>query len=257
MYQNFPKALGLWLAFLAINFPLLAQYNLVPNPSFEEYKEYPCSWTLDTDPLENYLMAWTMPSRGSTDPFSTKVEKYCYCHCFSENSSSPGMQLPRTGESMAAILTYGEGCSQDYREYLQVELQEPLIVGHVYQVEFFVSLADNSQVASNNLGVYFSEQEVYESTCRYLELEPQLNHLDVVSEQEGWVPIRWTFIPEKPVRFMIIGNFYSNADTETTEMTGFKKNCRFFVDDVLVMPMLAQLPGGWLRTSSTHTLYQH
>jgi hypothetical protein len=69
-----------------------------------------------------------------------------------------GSQLPRTGNRFAGVITYnGATDYPNYREYIQVGLKEPLVPGEYYCAEMYVSLAEYLKFASNNLGMYFSD----------------------------------------------------------------------------------------------------
>ena len=212
--------------------------NLVPNPSFESYGNLPCSWVTNENTFNNALDDWYMPTDGSTDVFSTLVTTSCYSHCFSTNGSSPGQQSPRTGDVMTAILTWGSGCGSNpnFREYIAVQLTSPLEVGNTYYAEMYVSFADFSEVSTNNIGMYFSEDMVYEPwLCLELGLTPQVNESEIISDSEGWTQVSGTFVATEPYEYLVIGNFYDNPSTATLpNPNSIHINARYFVDDVAV-----------------------
>lgn len=60
---------------------------------------------------------------------------------------------------MSAIFVFTiQGLEQ--REYLQVQLSIALTPGYNYIVECYVSLADSQEFATNQLGMYLSEQAI-------------------------------------------------------------------------------------------------
>ncbi len=229
------KTLTLLLAFLPF---LISAQNLVPNPSFENYGSLPCGWIQSASGFDAAMQNWIMPTDGTSDVFSTLVGQNCYAHCFSTSSASPGQQAPRTGEVMSAILTYGNGCGfqPDYREYLAIELTQPLQVGENYYAEIWVSHADNSQEASNNIGMHFSETLITDySTCQELSLVPQINETNIITENQDWVKVSGSFVATTPAKFLTIGNFYTNANTQfIIDNTKPSINARYFIDDVTV-----------------------
>ena len=230
----------IFVLFLSICLRVNGQ-NLVPNPDFESYGTLPCSWITSQGQFSSALQDWEMPTEGSTDIFSTLVNQSCYAHCQSTYSNAVGEQLPRSGNIMSSILTYGSGCSIPYREYLEVQLTSPLIAGETYYAEMFVSHGDYSQFASNNIGMYFSDTYVNNpGLCGVLNFVPQINETSVITDSTNWVKIAGNFVATSPAQYLIIGNFYDNNNTVNVFCSPFSSNnARYFVDDVLVMNVSA------------------
>ncbi|MFO7789924.1 MAG: PKD domain-containing protein, partial [Bacteroidales bacterium] len=214
----------------------LFSQNLVYNPSFEDVNSgnLQCSWYVGQAEFNNAINYWTMPTEGSTDIFSMTLDQSCYCHPLSTHSSSPGNQLPRTGDVMSNITVYGDGGCDPYREYLQGQLNTPMVPGETYTVEFYVSFADNCTYATNNQGVYFTTTPVNSgSMCTY-QVTPHLNNTTVITEMDDWELISFTFTPTDAYEYFMIGNFYLDNATNTTYMGGSKSTVRYFVDDVKI-----------------------
>ena len=145
MYFPVPKYL-VGIACMLISGTMAAQ-NLVLNPSFEELENCPKR-------LGNFnadVKYWSTPTEGSTDYF---------------NACSTAMGTPKNfngtqpadfGKGYAGLYLYAP---DDYREYLQAELSEPLIKGEKYQVSFYVSLAERSDFAIKEFGVLFSKNKM-------------------------------------------------------------------------------------------------
>lgn len=68
-----------------------------------------------------------------------------------------GNQSPRTQQRFAGIYTVD---TIEYREYLQAELITPLEPGQNYCASMYVSLADEVEYASNNLGFAFYDEGI-------------------------------------------------------------------------------------------------
>ena len=215
--------------------------NLVPNPSFENYGTLPCSWLISQSGFSNAVQNWIMPTGGSSDIFSTLVNTFCFAHCLSTSTSAVGQQLPRTGNVMSAILTYGAGCGSqpDYREYLEIQLTSPLVVGVTYYAEMYISHTDYSKDASNNIGMHFSDTLVnIPAICTELNFTPQINETSIITDSVNWVKISGTFIATSPAEYLILGNFYDNINTSIIfNGSNSSTNARYFVDDVLVEPV--------------------
>lgn len=228
----------LFVAILVASCFSLSAQNLVPNSSFESIGSPPCSWITSSTGFNNAINNWTMPSNGSTDIFSTYVGTTCYAHPFSTHASSPGNQAPRSGNVMSALLTYGDGCGwqPNYREYLQAELTSPMVTGQSYDVQFYVSLGDACASGTNNLGAHFRTTSYYQATCFVLPLTPQFNHTGVITNKTGWTLVSGTVTATANWRYMILGNFYSNAATTRQSAGGSNPSTRYFIDDVSLSP---------------------
>jgi hypothetical protein len=143
--KKFISSFLLFFALLEVN----GQVNLVPNPSFE---------ILDSCPQflgEFSVVDWLKPTLGSTDNFSS---------CSAEQSGVPqnvvGWQYAKNGN--AYVGTYGSDFSgSNYREYIQCQLLSPFETGKKYEVSFWVSRADSSTFACNNIGAYLSSTSVF------------------------------------------------------------------------------------------------
>lgn len=214
--------------------------NLVPNPSFENYGSLPCSWITSQSGFSNAMQNWVLPTEGSTDVISTLVPQTCYANCFSTNSSGIGHQAPRSGDVVTALVTYGQGCNQpnNYREYLEVQLVTPLIPGYKYYAEMYVSFADFSYYASNNIGMYFSDTFInLPSQCTQLNFVPQINESAIITDTVNWTLISDTIIATSPADYLIIGNFYNDNNTTNLFFGGGSSNldARYYIDDVSVV----------------------
>ena len=129
--------------------------NLVKNPSFEHFVN--CPQKLGN--LDNDMVDWVTPTKGSTDYF---------------NGCSQAMGTPKNfnGEQPA---NFGVGyvgfyfyAPEDYREYLEGVLNQKLIKDETYTVSFYVSLAERSDFAIKEFGVQFTEKPVKVDTRKTL-----------------------------------------------------------------------------------------
>jgi len=139
-----------WMLFLCST--SFAQ-NLVPNPSFEDLYQLPGCYTVaDKAEFESIMKDWVLPTKSTSDVFSTQIIDTCITSQPNSTATNiwvpTGKQLPRTGNTFAAMYQY-----MYYREYLEVKLTTPLIVGQKYCCEMYISLAEGSSVAQNNMAM--------------------------------------------------------------------------------------------------------
>ena len=213
--------------------------NLVLNPSFESVNTLKCSWYISQAEFNAAVFNWTCPTGGSTDIFHTSLATSCFCSTQSTDPSAIGQQNPHTGNAHAAIFAYGNGGCSPYREYLQGQLSTPLTAGQAYEVSMYVSLADQSTIACNNIGVKFSATPVNVSSMCVYSATPDVNYTGaIITDKIGWTKISFCFTPSiSGLQYFMIGNFFSDAATATTAAgTGNQNTVRYFVDDVNVSP---------------------
>lgn len=237
------------LACCAVFTTTYAQQNLVLNPSFEDVNEENilCGFMVGGAQYENAVNFWTIPNTGSTDIHHMSLEPTCINHPLSTNPSSPGNQLPRTGDSMTGIIMVSPNSTLNSREYVQGELSEPLIVGIPYLIQFYVSKADYSQFASNNFGIKFFTAPYFQNSWNYINVTPDANYTEVITDTENWVLVELEFTPDTPgLIHFIIGNFFDNEDTiyEEAISSPVDINAYYYLDDVsitMALPVFEQL----------------
>ncbi len=228
--------------------------NMVYNPSFEEHRR--CPQRIDALGVMTAVEAWWQPTAGSSDYFNLCGGRDC--------------QVPRNKmgfqEAHGGVAYCGIYCSQEhYREYLQTELQRPLVAGGRYRVSFWVSLADKSPHAVATIGALFTASRLEDTTwdvlmdrevTDYLDrrtqsiavyLTPQVvNNTDsVLLNAKGWVEISGEFTAQGGERFLTIGNFasFNRSNVQhTNSINAVLQGAYYYVDDVSVVPVSEALP---------------
>ncbi|WP_396635374.1 OmpA family protein [Maribacter sp. R77961] len=187
--------------------------NLIENPSFETFLN--CPRTLGN--LEDDVLHWKSPTMGSTDYF---------------NGCSDVMGTPKNfnGEQPA---DFGIGyiglyfyAPEDYREYVQASLVEPLKKDVTYKLSFYVSLAERSDFAIKAFGIQFTQSPVSVPTRKVLSRMHlskvsgdvsnyfEIKYSDFYSDKKDWVLVEKEFVANGTEQYMIIGNFKSNKRTQ-------------------------------------------
>ena len=209
--------------------------NLVENPSFEAFLECP-------DHLGNFgedLKYWSVPTLGTTDYFNS---------C----SLSMGVPVNFMGEQTAK---FGEGylgfymyAPEDYREYIQGELKEPLKKGITYTLSFYISLAENSDHVVRDFDVLLSSKpigikikkgltkwqlsKIEGNSFTYIEIMGD----EFINDEKAWTKISTTFLATGGEQFITIGNFKNNASTRRQKLVKEKNvnGAYYFLDMVYV-----------------------
>ncbi len=213
--------------------PLRSQ-NLVKNPSFEGFRNCP-------DRLGNFhtdVVDWSAPTEGSTDYFNACSEAMGTPENFN------GSQPSEFGRGYAGLYLYAPN---DYREYVQGELREPLIRDRTYTVSFYISLAERSDFAVNVFGIVLSadkldlpikkqlsKMQLYrQKSNRYTFAE--IPNSEFYNETSDWLLLQTEFKAAGGERYFTIGNFEDNARTRTYKTSrNAKQGAYYYLDMVRI-----------------------
>ena len=219
--------------------PEVEVQNIVPNPGFEHYSAPPIGWFYKGQHFTNVVQYWSAASAASPDVFGPRVRVPAH---WAEKDF--GKQKARNGDSMAGITVYGcdEG-KPHCREYVQIQLSEPLVVDQNYYAEFWVSHLPRS-LQINNLGMYFSEYKSDLKTDDLIALPPQVNADYIVdASNNNWVKVAGSFKARKEASYIIIGNFFPDSLTLSREVCDDNfKFAYYYLDDVFVKKEKPILP---------------
>lgn len=187
----------------------------------------------------DHATGWTSPTAGSTDYFNA-------CQADLNSVGVPtnllGHQPAHTGDGYAGILCFNGPDNTglaDGHEYMCHPLATPLVPGEAYVVEFFVSLADVSAYAVNDIGALFSVQPPHRTDMLTITATPQITNtaLTLLSDTSGWMRIQGCFTADSAYAHITIGNFHPGATTAYASMPPNGSGVWFgyyFIDDVSV-----------------------
>ncbi len=214
-------------------------FNYVPNPGFEETQREYCKWNQNGRNYMEHIDSWDSPTETTPDLLSLRVKNTCWAN---PRNHSKGKQGPRNGDNMAGLKTYGKGGTETFwHEYLSVELDSALIPGVRYYAEIYAARANNSKLASNNLGIYFSDTAVVTRDRMPLFFTPMVNSEKVIkSRWNAWQKISGVFEVDEEKRFLLIGNFYHDDRTEIHEFEEGEGGAYYYIDDVKVRRALPE-----------------
>jgi OOP family OmpA-OmpF porin len=226
------------LIFVLLCFKVQAQ-NLVPNSSFESSTACPNFYN-----QIYFATPWFQPNNFINGSWQQASNSDLFNSCATWNdvrvpNNFAGSQYSRTGNGYAGIFIFGAQ-GTDWREYMEVGLDAPLIQGRRYCVEFFVSRGAKYTVAIDRIGVYFSLDSVlYNGTLFYnpLIVNPQVENEpgNIISDAINWVPIRGSFIAQGGEKFMVIGNFRDSANTSWSLLgSPSYAAAYYYIDDISV-----------------------
>lgn len=209
--------------------------NYVNNGSFENYftsviYKIPYYWGA-TDSTKYFGELLTSPS---------KVPKSGYTY-----------QWPKAGKNFFITSPYSQFTNNN-RGYPRNRLKQPLRAGKTYCISFYVSLSNESTHGIDAIGAYFGDSSMDTiKTCNspidYL--TPQvINPVNnIIIDTLNWTPITGTFVANGTEKYMLIGNFKSDANTNLTFVnpTNLPANfADYSIDDVRCIEMDAPAYAG-------------
>ena len=212
-----------------------AQYNLVPNYSFEQYSFCPNSW--------NQLSStnWINPtSSGSPDYYNA-----CSANYSVPNTACSGCyQYANTGVGFVGIALYSDQ-TVDVREYIQNQLTDTLVNSQCYLIKFYVNLVNNAKYALNNIGCYLSINNISLTGSSYLmNYNPQINETAIIADTLNWIQISGIYVALGGENYITIGNFKDDLNNTISIINSSGAPISYiFIDDVSVLP-IDSIPGG-------------
>jgi len=235
IFVVFNRKRGLfWAIFFISAFSSFAQKqmsNIVPNPGFERFSNAPIGWSYKGAYFGEVVKYWFSATTASPDIYGPEV------HVPMDWAEKGfGKQKPRTGKHMAGLTLFGCTNGKPHcREFVEIQLAEPLVIGQGYYVEFWVSHLEKS-LQINNMGAYFSISEIKRLTDELLIREAQVRAKDIVPAPNGkWVRVSGQFVAKYEAEYLVIGNFKDDFNTLSMAPRADCFNyAYYYLDDVLV-----------------------
>jgi hypothetical protein len=207
-----------------------AQVNLVPNPSFEDTLGSCPAFTSQISKAKN----WFRQDGGTPDYFNR-------CAPNNSNISIPnnllGMQntLDTSCTGYVGLIPYTRFVL--IREFITAQLTNQLIVGTKYFVSFKVSLADEVTLASSKIGALFTTSLFNDTNTIYpINNFAHIYTDSIIKDKQNWTPINGSFIADSAYKYIILGNFFDQINTDTTHLTASIPSATsyYYIDDVCV-----------------------
>ncbi|MBP9081364.1 MAG: T9SS type A sorting domain-containing protein [Flavobacteriales bacterium] len=207
--------LGGWLFMV----PLRCEaQNLVPNPGFEDTDS--CTFGLGLGAVHDWYSAYLTPDHLQS------------CQPYGAANSLPlniaTFQYPYEGGSCAGLITFDAHTGQEQREWLMVPLLNTLVPGQTYFCSFRTNAAFGGNgwnpinwLASNNLGMLFT---TYDRQWNWGDPYPaalnqaHILYPQILSDTVGWTQVSSSFVADSAYTYLMIGNFFSNALTDTLHL---------------------------------------
>ena len=182
---------------------------------------------------------WSSPTGASPDVFGPKVRVPDH---WAEKGF--GQQLPHNGKSMVGLTTFGCTNGKPHcREYIEIQLLEPLVIGQDYYAEFWVSHLPRS-LQADNLGMSFQMEKTIQAIDVLLEYTPAILCDKILRPKKNqWSRVSGHFTAIEAANYLVIGNFFPDSLTQTSYACEDHFNyAYYYIDDVVIKKVDPILP---------------
>jgi hypothetical protein len=204
---------------------VFGQVNLVPNFSFEQYDTCP-----NNEGQIERAVGWL--NFGGTFQAPSTPDYYNACNSGNWNvpNGSYAHQIAFTGVAYAAIVTF----ASLYREYIGIELNQTLSIGQKYFISLQTCMAEalGQGCPSNKIGLRLS-------TVPYSWPKPltpdNFAHVyedSIINDSINWHLIKGSVIADSAYKYLIVGNFFNEANTDTIKYNSNSYVSYYIIDDV-------------------------
>lgn len=238
------------LLFLLISIDIIiySQGSIIPDLGFEDTIQCPICCDINVSSA-----LWFRPTIGTSDHFCNCINQITQ---FDSSVFVPnnyfGFQFPYDGSCYVGL--YLKYISPNYREYLSIQLSPQMEKGKLYQIKFFISLADSCVFASKSIGIKFlNDINLIDTTALIIE-----ENEDVFIESEtywidklNWQEVKSYYLANGNEKFLIMGNFRDDNHSEFLQLEDLKypndlneyNGSYYFIDSFFISEViLPQLP---------------
>ncbi len=217
--------------------------NLVNNYSFEDTIKCP-----NFAGKAYYSKYWFNPNlAGSPDYFNSCANSNTLASPSSTFCTVPnnplGFQYPNTGNSYQGFSSYRDGSPNDFREYIKNKLKFKINPNQQYCVSFYVSCAEYSRYSTKNIGFYFSNDSMLNTTFApplLININPVYETNFFISDTVNWTKVQTLATSTLSASFITIGNFRNDMNTVKQQIKPFFSQpydnvAYYYIDDVSVI----------------------
>jgi len=211
--------------FLSLLLPcaVKGQFNILPNPGFEDTASCPTNYGQVTSACKD----WRSFTSSSPD----------YLHsCNSGNLSVPnnyaGQQTALSGNAYCGIMTHYTPVA--HYEYITAHIPA-LQPGGMYQMSLAVSRGSFA-LATNNIGIFFYDTGMaFHNTTGLLTDTPQIHFysLGTLTDTANWILLSKTFVADSAYDNIVIGPYNDPSNTYDIDTIGTGQlYAYYYIDDV-------------------------
>lgn len=214
------------LILIFISGHFLGQTNLVINPDFETFTSCP---TYEDNIIQ--ATGWTS-YKASPDYFNA-----CSISGLGTPTNVTGYQIPHSGLGYGGFFAY-DNAAANTREILGGALSQTLNIGQTYYVSANFALGEIKDISPkfipcNKIGIKFSTIPFSTITPVPINNFAHIYSIPIISDTMNWTKISGSFVADSNYKYVMIGNFFDDANTDTIYRP-LGTRSYFFVDDICV-----------------------
>lgn len=197
--------------------PLTKQNNLIINPDFDYYfyKSIPIIYH-GKDRIETWVPFWTTPGNYTPDYISNLrfIDVLDYSYLFD-------YKLPEKFNYIGFALFKDD---DDYSEYIQGKLTEPLIKGKTYCFKISINSTRFTKYLVNRLACHFSPNPIMINDKNEDSFSPQVSFSYLPTDPKSFMTICDYFTAKGGEKYLTIGRFIKKEDLSVTVKDSFPKS---------------------------------
>ncbi|MBI5541789.1 MAG: T9SS type A sorting domain-containing protein [Bacteroidia bacterium] len=204
--------------------------NLVSNPSYEQYSFCP-NYMDQLLYCQNWFVCRETPDYyNSCSSFLDIVPPNC----------SAGYQYSHSGNAFLGLITFTP-IPQNNREFIGSQLVSSFVINQKYFFSFYVNLSGGinlgTTIASNKIGIKFSTIPYSYSNPAPINNTAHFYTNTIITDTAKWTRISGSFIADSAYSYILLGNFFDDAHTDTLNLSPTNNNyAYYYIDDVCVSP---------------------
>lgn len=205
----------IFILLILSNTPLFSQQNLIPNASFEQYTRLPSIWLPWHTDFEKTFSDWYSPNCMSPDLVSPEAPQNKQFE-----RGTFGVQKPHNGKAVLGLRIFANSTKAEdknaYGDYVGIKLLKNLQKDSLYRLSFWINKRLDAALASDNIGVLFSDTLIYRNDCMNLIYTPDVNITNIEDiDPKTWKRVTFTFKAKSAANYMLVGNFLTAQKTHT------------------------------------------
>lgn len=216
---------------------MLYGQNLISNAGFEG--GWACPEDFTREPVKELIPHWLNPNKGTPDYFHT-----CSDSMAGVPDNFAGHMPAYEGDAYIGLIlreVFIDSVSprKVSREYITIELNQPLDFRKLYCFKLQYALADRSSFAVDALGISFTREQLKSWDAGLLDAEPLAFNTPghIMKNKNEWHELCAVFRARGRESFLTIGNFCPNLKTHYFENTDSLADSSFvyayyYIDDI-------------------------
>ncbi|MEI6821687.1 MAG: gliding motility-associated C-terminal domain-containing protein, partial [Bacteroidota bacterium] len=147
--------------------------------------------------------------------------------------------IPYSGNGQMGLVTYS--IYGTVREYISAQLSTSMIPGHKYTVSFYLTNGTIILGNSNNFGIHFSNNPLFQAAYYPISVVPQIEINTIINACNYWQHFSFIYIADSSYKYITIGNFRDDSNTMGNSYDF--SSAYYFIDKIEMFPYKLTING--------------